>query len=120
MPRGRPRKNPLPNEANTKSNTKASTKANPPDDVEDISTDNNSKAKKEDKSQYCERCHNKLVFSERKINLTYLTCMATWHRDVNVDKVSLCYDCCKELNKLIDDWLLNKGKGVQSKYNKQV
>ena len=113
MPRGRPRKNPLPTEST------ATVKHTPP-----TAADTKDKEKENDKEKsshsVCDRCHKPHDFTERKLNLSLLTGMASWHRDVMVDKVSLCYDCSKELNKLIDDWLINKGKGVTSKYNKEV
>lgn len=110
MPRGRPRKNPLPVETEVKSPVKA-----PAKETQQEAPDK-SKKEKEDKFPKCDRCHKKIVSSERRINLTYLTGMATWHREVSLDKVSLCFDCCKELNKIIDDWLIDKGKGVKQKF----
>lgn len=111
MPRGRPRKNPLPTEST------AAVKHTPPTAVD---TKDKEKDKEKSSHSICDRCHKPHDFTERKLNLSLLTGMASWHRDVMVDKVSLCYDCSKELNKLIDDWLINKGKGVTSKYNKEV
>lgn len=120
MPRGRPRKNPLPTI----------------ETIEPIKTDSINEAKetkevKEDKlpkgyefltqAQYdklpeCNRCHKKIVSGEKNINLTYLTSMAPWHRRVSLDRVRLCNDCGKELNEMIDSWLINNGKGIAAKW----
>lgn len=124
MPRGRPRKNPLPAIETIET-------------IEIIKSDSINKTKedkevKEDKlpkgyefltqAQYdklfeCDRCHKKIISGEKNINLTYLTGMAPWHRRVSLDRVCLCGDCSKELNEMIDDWLINEGKGVKEKYS---
>lgn len=115
MPRGRPRKNPLPVEAKTNESAKV-------EPVKEAKEDRLPKGyefltqAQYDKLPECNRCHKKIVSGERNINLTYLTGMASWHRNVSLDRVCLCSDCGKELNKMIDDWLINNGKGVKAKY----
>lgn len=115
MPRGRPRKNPLPVEA----------EINKPVRTEPIKEVKEGKLPKGyefltqaqyDKLPECSRCHKKIVSGEKNINLTYLTGMAPWHRRVSLDRVCLCSDCSKELNEMIDSWLINDGKGVKAKY----
>ena len=64
----------------------------------------------------CDRCHKKMNGNGRKINLTYLTNMATWHRKIDADQIVLCDSCCKELNEKIDNWLINNGKGIKEKF----
>jgi hypothetical protein len=103
MPRGRPRKNPLPIEEEKIEPVKLEKEAS-------------KEKKKEDKFPECNRCHKKIISGEKNINLTYLTGMAPWHRNVSLDRVCLCSDCGKELNKMIDDWLIDEGKGVKEKY----
>lgn len=115
MPRGRPRKNPLPVEV----------EANKP--VKDASNEREKESKlpegykfltqaQYDKLSECDRCHKKIISGEKNINLTYLTSMAPWHRQVSLDRVCLCSDCGKELNEMIDNWLIDNGKGVKAKY----
>ena len=121
MPRGRPRKNPLPVEVEISEPVK----------TEPINKAKEAKEVKEDRlpkgyefltqAQYdklleCDRCHKKIISGEKNINLTYLTGMAPWHRRVSLDRICLCGDCSKELNEMIDSWLINNGKGVKEKY----
>lgn len=115
MPRGRPRKNPPPVETEVVKLVKE----------DSIEKEKENKLPKGyefltqvqyDKLPECNRCHKKIVSGEKNINLTYLTGMASWHRMVSLDKVCLCSDCGKELNKMIDDWLINEGKGIKAKY----
>ena len=112
MPRGRPRKNPRSVETETNESAK----------VESVKEDKLPKGYElltqvqYDKLPECDRCHKKIISGERNINLTYLTGMASWHRNVSLDRVCLCSNCSKELNEMIDDWLINNGKGVKAKY----
>lgn len=121
MPRGRPRKNPLP-----ATETKEPIKEVKETEVKETKDIKEGKLPKGyefltqaqyDKLPECNRCHKKIISGERNINLTYLTGMAPWHRTVSLDKICLCSDCAKELNKIIDDWLINDGKGVKEKYS---
>ncbi len=117
MPRGRPRKNPLPETESITSvkevikETKAIKENTVPKGYEFLTQ------AQYDKLPECNRCHKKIVSGERNINLTYLTGMAPWHRNVSLDRVCLCHECGKELNDLIDNWLINDGKGVKEKFN---
>lgn len=74
--------------------------------------------RKEKEIPVCERCHKTIAGFEFKVNLNYLTTYPDYHRQTESDKgkVLLCGDCKKELNKLIDRWLWNKGKGVPLKF----
>lgn len=123
MPRGRPRKNPLPE---TESTVTVPVKENAKEEVkENIKESKETKLPKGyefltqaqyDKLPECNRCHKKILSGEKNINLTYLTGMAPWHREVGLDRVTLCSDCGKELSAMIDKWLINDGKGVKTKY----
>ena len=65
----------------------------------------------------CEIC-GKDIFSEpRKIDFNILTGMAEYWRDSR-RYIKSCGDCCKELNKVIDDWLLDKNPNL-CKFNKE-
>lgn len=114
MPRGRPRKNPLPETesiVSTKETIKETKETKLPKGYEFLTQS------QYDKLPECNRCHKKIVSGERNINLTYLTGMAPWHRNVSLERVCLCHECGKELNDLIDNWLINDGKGVKEKFN---
>ena len=118
MPRGRPRKNPIPSTEISESVNKSANKSvndtkesKLPEGYEFLTQ------AKYDALSVCDRCHKKIISGERNINLTYLTGMAPWHRMVSLEKVCLCGDCAKELNMLVDNWLINEGKGVKKKYS---
>lgn len=57
----------------------------------------------------CDLCGAECMCDRIKLNLTYLTGKATWHREVKQDLFYLCHDCGREMNKMIDDWLLEHG-----------
>ena len=110
MPRGRPRKNPPPVEDKVTEPVKEVKEGKLPKGYELLTQ------AQYDKLPECNRCHKKIVSGEKNINLTYLTGMAPWHRTVSLDRVCLCNDCAKELNAMIDKWLINDGKGVAAKW----
>ena len=119
MPRGRPRKNPAPVE---NKNISPATNDSSPSNKD--SSDNNTIVPNEfnflSPAQYnkllsCDRCHVKILSGEKIVNLTYLTGVAPWHRQSSIDRVCLCSSCAKELNSIIDKWLLNDNKGVKPK-----
>lgn len=65
----------------------------------------------------CEIC-GKDIFSEpRKIDFNMVTGMAEYWRNSR-RYIKSCDDCCKELNKIIDDWLLDKNPNL-CKFNKE-
>lgn len=65
----------------------------------------------------CEIC-GKDIFSEpRKIDFNMVTGMAEYWRDSR-RYIKSCDDCCKELNKVIDDWVLGKNPNL-CKFNKE-
>lgn len=65
----------------------------------------------------CEIC-GKDIFSEpRKIDFNILTGMAEYWRSSR-RYIKSCGDCCEELNKVIDDWLLDKNPNL-CKFNKE-
>lgn len=74
--------------------------------------------RKEKEVLTCARCHKSITGYEFRINLNYLTTYPDYHRQTESDKgrVLLCTECKKELNKLIDKWLWDEGKGVPLKY----
>lgn len=56
----------------------------------------------------CERCGDEIYCEPRRIDTNLLTGMADFHR-ATPRYVKLCDKCCKQLNDIVDDWLL-KGK----------
>lgn len=65
----------------------------------------------------CEIC-GKDIFSEpRKIDFNMVTGMAEYWRDSR-RYIKSCDDCCKELNKVIDNWVLGKNPNL-CKFNKE-
>ena len=117
MPRGRPRKNPPPVEVKVTEPVKEASeeKENGKENKLPKGYEFLTQAQY-DKLPQCNRCHKKIISGEKNINLTYLTGMAPWHRNVSLDRVCLCNDCSRELNEMIDNWLINDGKGVKEKY----
>ena len=86
----------------------------------DIEVKEPKKAKKETEIKptcQCEIC-GKDIFSEpRKIDFNILTGMAEYWRSSR-RYIKSCGDCCEELNKVIDDWLLDKNPNL-CKFNKE-
>lgn len=73
-------------------------------------------ATKPGKFPVCDRCHKEIIgTTPYSIKLVYLLGIADYHRKVNKDSVKLCDDCAKKLNNLIDDFLIDEGKGVETK-----
>lgn len=56
----------------------------------------------------CDLCDRPIYSSPYKIRLQDLTSKATWHRECSIEKASLCENCAKELNDLIDKFVLKK------------
>ena len=56
--------------------------------------------------EVCDKCKTNIYCSPIRINLSHLTGQATWHRRCKLDQLKLCNACAKELNELIDNWIL--------------
>lgn len=69
------------------------------------------KTSKVKKKEYptCDICGTECLCDRTKLNLTYLTGKAPWHREVKGDIFHICPNCAEALNKLIDNWLLEHG-----------
>lgn len=78
-------------------------------DSEQLSPHEENKKKKVKDELICDRCGKVASDSLNTINLTYLTGRASWHREVKNDKPKLCHECCKNLNELIDNFLISGG-----------
>ena len=114
MPRGRPRKNPLPSPVtNTLSTPSAPiNKENVEENENEESTLTlSTKGRKPIPKSYpiCTRCGKEIETTPFRINLSYLTSVASYYREVKDDVPSLCNECAKGLSKAVDDYLLNGG-----------
>ena len=86
----------------------------------DISVKKPKKTKKETEIKptcQCEICGKDIFSDPRKIDVNILTGMAEYWRSSR-RYIKSCGDCCKELNKVIDDWLLDKNPNL-CKFNKE-
>ena len=116
MPRGRPRKNPAP-ATDVKESVREDVKEKEKEKVNKLPKGYEFLTQAQyDKLLECDRCHKKIISGEKNVNLTYLTGMAPWHRKSSIDRVCLCGDCGKVLNEMIDNWLIDEGRGVREKY----
>ena len=109
MPRGRPRKNPLPSlVTDTPSNS-----TNPSNLTNNESKESTlfTRGRKPNPKSYpiCTRCGKEIETTPFRINLSYLTSVASYYREVKDDVPSLCNECAKGLSKAVDDYLLNGG-----------
>lgn len=78
-------------------------------DTKETKVSKPSKPKSQKDYPTCDLCGAECMCDRIKLNLTYLTGKATWHREVKQDLFYLCHDCGREMNKMIDDWLLEHG-----------
>lgn len=78
-------------------------------EIKDTKETKASKPKSQKDYPTCDLCGAECMCDRIKLNLTYLTGKATWHREVKQDLFYLCQDCGREMNKMIDDWLLEHG-----------
>ena len=100
MPRGRPKKNPLPT-AEQSGPTAPEEKLPSP----------------KSKKQYplCSRCSKEITSTNPfRINLSYLTSVASYHRQVSDDTPILCFECARGLSDTIDKYLI--GGGAKKKF----
>lgn len=54
----------------------------------------------------CDKCGKDIYSSPVVATLSSLTGKATWHRECSLERIRLCDSCGKELNDLIDNWIL--------------
>ena len=78
-------------------------------------TENNAetiKGRKSNSKQYplCTRCGNPISNTNPfRVNLAYLTSVASYHREVKEDVPILCNDCAKGLSDAVDKYLISGG-----------
>lgn len=96
MPRGRPKKIP----------------PIPTTEQQSTSTTPEEKAFSKSKKQYplCSRCSKEIISTNPfRINLSYLTSVASYHRRVSDDAPILCFECARGLSDTIDKYLVSGG-----------
>lgn len=123
MPRGRPRKKvtepfkliDAPKCQNdTLDDTLDGTLENANDTLNEATENNaeSTKGRKSNSKQYplCTRC-GKLITTTTpfRVNLAYLTSVASYHRNVAEDVPTLCNDCAKGLSDAVDKYLISGG-----------
>lgn len=128
MPRGRPRKNqrqqelpknPLPVIKDFKTE-QVETKTNPMTEINTSSLPtkeifSSSKKKKEDDTPLCVCCKEP-VYSGRRLNLSLLTTLASYHFAVEEMQPYICSRCASDLGEVINKWLIKHGAEVKPYY----
>ena len=95
---------------------KNDTLENAVDTTENNTEENNEESKRGRKSstskQYplCTRCGKPISNTNPfRVNLAYLTSVASYHREVKEDVPTLCNDCAKGLSDAVDKYLISGG-----------
>lgn len=123
MPRGRPRKNPLPIIDTVTTNSsenvvkEVSSETTKTEDVSEVGLEGNvsSKGKKKDDTPRCVCCKEP-VYSGRRLNLSLLTTLASYHFAVEEMQPYICSRCASDLGEVINKWLINHGAEVKPYY----
>lgn len=133
MPRGRPRKNqrqqelsknPLPVTDTVTTNSsgdvvkEVSSETTKTEDVNEmgveIETVNKGRPKKNDTPRCV--CCKEPVYSGRRLNLSLLTTLASYHFAVEEMQPYICSRCASDLGEVINKWLINHGAEVKPYY----
>lgn len=124
MPRGRPRKNPLPiiNTVTTNSSEDVvkevfseTTKTEDVNEMEvEVGTVNKGRPKKDDTPRCV--CCKEPVYSGRRLNLSLLTTLASYHFAVEEMQPYICSRCASDLGEVINKWLIKHGAEVKPYY----
>lgn len=124
MPRGRPRKNPLPiiNTVTTNSSedvvkevSSETTKTEDVNEMEvEVGTVNKGRPKKDDTPRCV--CCKEPVYSGRRLNLSLLTTLASYHFAVEEMQPYICSRCASDLSEVINKWLIKHGAEVKPYY----
>lgn len=87
--------------------------------LEKIKNSNKSSNKNKSKNNTitCERCGKEIFSEPRKIDINMLTGMADYYRESR-RYVRLCDECCRELSKIVDEWLWMEDKGGNEELRK--
>lgn len=124
MPRGRPRKNPLPITDTVTTNSsgdvvkEVSSETTKTEDVNEmgveVETVNKGRPKKDDIPRCV--CCKEPVYSGRRLNLSLLTTLASYHFAVEEMQPYICSRCASDLGEVINKWLINHGAEVKPYY----
>lgn len=133
MPRGRPRKNqrqqelpenPLPITDTVTTNSsgdvvkEVSSETTKTEDVNEmgveVETVNKGRPKKDDTPRCV--CCKEPVYSGRRLNLSLLTTLASYHFAVDEMQPYICSRCASDLGEVINKWLINHGAEVKPYY----
>lgn len=133
MPRGRPRKNqrqqelpknPLPvtdtvttnsSEDVVKEVSSETTKTEDVNEMEvEVGTVNKDRPKKDDTPRCV--CCKEPVYSGRRLNLSLLTTLASYHFAVEEMQPYICSRCASDLGEVINKWLIKHGAEVKPYY----
>lgn len=127
MPRGRPRKNPLPvtdtvtinssgNVVKEVSSETTKTKDVNKMEVEEVEVETVNKGRpKKDDTPRCVCCKEP-VYSGRRLNLSLLTTLASYHFAVEEMQPYICSRCASDLGEVINKWLIKHGAEVKPYY----
>lgn len=124
MPRGRLRKNPLPATDTVTTNSsedvvkEVSSETTKTDDVNEVGTEastiNKGRLKKDDTPRCV--CCKEPVYSGRRLNLSLLTTLASYHFAVEEMQPYICSRCASDLGEVINKWLIKHGAEVKPYY----
>ena len=124
MPRGRPRKNPLPITDTVTTNSsgnvvkEVSSETTKTDESNKVGLEvdvvNKSRLKKDDTPRCV--CCKEPVYSGRRLNLSLLTTLASYHFAVEEMQPYICSRCASDLGEVINKWLINHGAEVKPYY----
>lgn len=124
MPRGRPRKNPLPvtdtvttnsSENVVKEVSSETTKTEDGNEMGlEVGTVNKGRPKKDDTPRCV--CCKEPVYSGRRLNLSLLTTLASYHFAVEEMQPYICSRCASDLGEVINKWLIKHGAEVKPYY----
>lgn len=130
MPRGRPKKNKtelfklvdeLTGEPKVQNETLDDTLENNTEPTETTKLNvETAKGRKPNPKKYpiCTRCGKAIMNTTPfRVNLAYLTSVASYHREVENDVPTLCNECAKGLSDIVDKYLINGG--AKCKFNKE-
>ena len=122
MPRGRPKKNKtelfklvdeLTGEPKVQNETLDDTLENNTEPTETTKLNvETTKGRKPSSKKYpiCTRCGKAIMNTTPfRVNLAYLTSVASYHREVENDVPTLCNECAKGLSDIVDKYLINGG-----------
>lgn len=124
MPRGRPRKNLLPITDTVTTNSsgdvvkEVSSETTKTEDINEMGVEvesvNKGRPKKDDTPRCV--CCKEPVYSGRRLNLSLLTTLASYHFAVEEMQPYICSRCASDLGEVINKWLIKHGAEVKPYY----